>query len=161
MKIFDYKDEESLGQVRSVDTSTVMVQVKDVEKLRRLQVNRLAVLQSSRPGQHLIGLIQKITRTAIDGKKLAELAADDENVEGSAEINLVKISLIGTVLDKQGEKENVFTPLDNCFVVIRWACNFGVKFCTESVYLYFLLGKYDKYFGYFCLLPRCSSVPGC
>jgi len=125
MKIFDYTDEESLGKVRSVDTATVIVQVEDVEKLRRLQVNRLAVLQSSRPGQHLIGLIQKITRTAIEGKKVAELAADDENVEGSAEINLVKISLIGTVLDKQVEKENVFTrtletvpEIDaNCFAV--------------------------------------------
>ena len=125
MKIFDYADDESLGKVRSVDTATVIVQVEDVEKLRRLQVNRLAVLQSSRPGQHLIGLIQKITRTAIEGKKVGELAADDEKVEGSSEINLVKISLIGTVLDKQGVKENVFTrtletvpEIDaNCFAV--------------------------------------------
>ncbi len=125
MRIFDYTDEESLGKVRSVDTATVMVQVEDVEKLRRLQVNRLAVLQSSRPGQHLIGLIQKITRTAIEGRKVAELASDDEIAEGSAEINLVKISLIGTVLDKQGVKENVFTrtletvpEIDaNCFAV--------------------------------------------
>lgn len=125
MKIFDYTDVESLGKVRSVDTATVMVQVEDVEKLRRLQVNRLAVLQSSRPGQHLIGLIQKITRTAVEGRKVAELAIDDEGVEGRAEINLVKISLIGTVLDKQGVKENVFTrtletvpEIDaNCFAV--------------------------------------------
>lgn len=125
MKIFDYSDDESLGKVRSVDTATVMVQVEDVEKLRKLQVNRLAVLQSSRPGQHLIGLIQKITRTAIEGKKVAAVEPDYETGDGSAEINLVKISLIGTVLDKQGSKENVFTrtletvpEIDaNCFAV--------------------------------------------
>jgi DNA helicase HerA-like ATPase len=109
MKIFDYADKDSLGKVRSVDTSTVVVQVEDVEKLRKLQVNRLAVLESSRPGQHLIGLIQKITRTAIEDKKAALLALGNEDDEISSEINLVKIALIGTVFDKQGSKENVFT----------------------------------------------------
>jgi len=109
MKIFDYADKDSLGKVRSVDTSTVVVQVEDVEKLRKLQVNRLAVLESSRPGQHLIGLIQKITRTAIEEKKAALLALENKDDEISSEINLVKIALIGTVFDKQGSKENVFT----------------------------------------------------
>jgi DNA helicase HerA-like ATPase len=109
MKIFDYSDKDSLGKVRSVDTSTVVVQVEDVEKLRKLQVNRLAVLESSRPGQHLIGLIQKITRTAIEEKKAALLALENKDDEISSEINLVKIALIGTVFDKQGSKENVFT----------------------------------------------------
>ena len=109
MKIFDYADKDSLGKVRSVDTSTVVVQVEDVEKLRKLQVNRLAVLESSRPGQHLIGLIQKITRTAIEEKKAALLALENKDDESSSEINLVKIALIGTVFDKQGSKENVFT----------------------------------------------------
>ena len=125
MKIFDYADKDSLGKVRSVDTSTVIVQVEDVEKLRKLQVNRLAVLESSRPGQHLIGLIQKITRTAIEEKKAALLARENEDDEISSEINLVKISLIGTVFDKQGNKENVFTRTletvpeieANCFAV--------------------------------------------
>ena len=125
MKIFDYADKDSLGKVRSVDTSTVIVQVEDVEKLRKLQVNRLAVLESSRPGQHLIGLIQKITRTAIEEKKAALLARENEEDEIASEINLVKISLIGTVFDKQGSKENVFTrtletvpEIDaNCFAI--------------------------------------------
>ncbi|AVO41306.1 ATP-binding protein [Simplicispira suum] len=125
MKIFDYADKDSLGKVRSVDTSTVIVQVEDVEKLRKLQVNRLAVLESSRPGQHLIGLIQKITRTAIEEKKADLLARENEDDEISSEINLVRISLIGTVFDKQGKKENVFTRTletvpeieANCFAV--------------------------------------------
>lgn len=125
MKIFDYVDYECLGKVRSVDTATVIVVVEDVEKLRKLQVNRLAVLQSSRPGQHLIGLIQKITRTSVEGKRTIELIDDDEEEKANAELNLVRISLIGTVLDKVGEKENVFTrtletvpEIDaNCFAV--------------------------------------------
>ena len=47
MSILDYKDNESLGRVRSVDTATVVIAVDDVERLRKLQVNRLAVLVST------------------------------------------------------------------------------------------------------------------
>ena len=63
--IFDYADTDALGQVVTVDTGTVVVRVADLQQLRKLQVNRLAVLQSSKPGQHLIGIIQRITRSAV------------------------------------------------------------------------------------------------
>ena len=106
MAILDFKDDEAFGRVRSVDTATVLVAVDDVDRLRKLQVNRLAVLQSSRPGQHLIGIIQKITRTAIEGSAAAEI---DEDEEGAvAEVNSVRVALIGTLADKVGTKENVF-----------------------------------------------------
>lgn len=112
MKIFDFNDKEALGRVRSVDTATVIVAVDDVERLRKLQVNRLAVLQSSRAGQFLIGIIQKITRTSIDEKEVAKLKSNNddaqEDEEFIAELNVVKISLIGTHVDKLGLRENVF-----------------------------------------------------
>jgi DNA helicase HerA-like ATPase len=105
MSIFSFKDTESLGAVRSVDTATVVVKVADLDRLRQLQVNRLVVLQSSRPGQHLIGIIQKITSTAVE----AEMKGlETEIVENASEINLAKITLIGTVCDKAGELSNVF-----------------------------------------------------
>ena len=52
MAILEYDDSEALGRVRTVDTMTVVVEVDDVDRLRKLQVNRLAVLQSSKAGQH-------------------------------------------------------------------------------------------------------------
>lgn len=109
MTILDYADSESLGRVRSVDTATVVIAVDDVDRLRKLQVNRLAVLQSSRPGQHLIGIIQKITRTAID-VNLADIEVDQEGVEaeGVRELNVVRIALIGTLIDRAGSRRNVF-----------------------------------------------------
>lgn len=108
MSIFDFEDSETLGRVRSVDTATVVVEVADVERLRQLQVNRLVVLHSSRPGQHLIGMIQKITRTAIEARTTIAADQDAEPVDESPEINLVRITLIGTVVDKLREQENVF-----------------------------------------------------
>src|ERR1035437_786130 len=103
--IFDFADNESLGTVRSVDTTTVVVHVPDPERLRRLQVNRLSVLRSSRPGQHLVGIIQKITRTS-----LGDVSSTDEGEDAppSTELNLVRISLIGTLMDRRGSDQNVF-----------------------------------------------------
>ena len=108
MTILAYRDDEALGRVRSVDTAIVVVAVDDVERLRKLQVNRLAALQSSRPGQHLIGIIQKITRTAIDGARGISGVEGDNEDEPIAEINMVRITLIGTLVDKLKDRENVF-----------------------------------------------------
>ncbi|MDE1711996.1 ATP-binding protein (plasmid) [Chromobacterium amazonense] len=103
MPIFKFKDEEALGKVASVDTANVIVEVENVDRLKRLQVNHLAVLQSSRPGQHLIGLITQVTR-----KRGIEDTINDGINEHASELNLCRISLIGTMLDRDGEKENVF-----------------------------------------------------
>ncbi|MGJ8673527.1 ATP-binding protein [Rubritalea sp.] len=102
--IFSYQDTDTLGTVRSVDTATVIVHVPIAENLRKLQVNRLAVLRSSKPGQHLIGIIQKISRTSIEGEQPAE----DDDSPPPTELNLVRIALIGTHLEKRGTDANVF-----------------------------------------------------
>jgi DNA helicase HerA-like ATPase len=102
MTIFDYRDEDTLGKVASVDTATVIITVEDTEKLKRLQVNRLAVLQSSKPGQHLIGLISQVTR-----KKLPVIQLEGEDPLPD-EQNLCKVSLIGSLLDADGLNRNVF-----------------------------------------------------
>lgn len=66
MNIFDYTSAELLGTVESVDTSTVIVKVENDDKLRGLQVNHLVSIQSSKVGQHLIGLVSKIIRKSMD-----------------------------------------------------------------------------------------------
>ncbi len=102
MTIFNYSDEDALGLVASVDTATVVVTVEDTEKLKRLQVNRLVVLQSSKPGQHLVGLISQVTR-----KKLSVIKIDSDEQQAE-EQNLCKVSLIGSLLDTDGSKRNIF-----------------------------------------------------
>lgn len=103
MSIFNFKDEEALGKVASVDTTNVIVDVENVGQLKRLQVNHLAVLQSSRPGQHLIGLITQVTR-----KRVFEDIINDGINDQSSELNLCRIALIGTMLDRDGIRKNVF-----------------------------------------------------
>jgi hypothetical protein len=125
MGLFTFKDAEALGTVLSVDTAMVVVRVADIERLRQLQVNRLAVLQSSRPGQHLIGIIQKITRSVATPNAKTAADVDAEEVEALPEVNQVRIGLIGTFLDRMGDRTNVFRrtletvpEIDaNCFAV--------------------------------------------
>ncbi|MBD9544774.1 ATP-binding protein [Ensifer sp. ENS04] len=105
MPIFDYRDDEALGRIISVDTATVTVRVDDLERLKRVQVNRLAVLQSSRAGQHLVGVVARITRKAPDNAQPVEMDTDPFNLP---ENNLVRVSLIGTLIDRDGENENIF-----------------------------------------------------
>ncbi len=105
MSILDFSDEEALGRVQSVDTATVIVRVDDVEALRALQVNRLVALQSSLAGHKLIGVIHKITRTALEEAKVADV---ERGEEAHPEVNLVRITLIGTLLDRDGTRANIF-----------------------------------------------------
>lgn len=106
MGIFNYSDTDALGKVSTVDTGTVIVRIDDVDKLRRLQVNRLVCLQSSRPGEHLIGVVQKIVRSLKEAKAMGE----DESVDGETifEENIVRITLIGTHIDRRDTEQNVF-----------------------------------------------------
>lgn len=103
MPLFTFKDDEALGKVASVDTTNVIIEVENVDQLKRLQVNHLAVLQSSRPGQHLIGLITQVTR-----KRGIEDIINDGINDHTSELNLCRIALIGTMLDRDGDKRNVF-----------------------------------------------------
>ncbi len=105
MSIFDYEDNEALGTVDAVDTTSVSIRVEDLESLKRLQVNRLTVLQSSRPGQHLIGLVTRITRKADEAPLQEDDAVDPYLVP---QTNQVRITLIGTLIDRVGEQRNVF-----------------------------------------------------
>ena len=101
MSIFEYAPEELLGTVESVDTSTVIVKVENDDKLRGLQVNHLVSIQSSKIGQHLIGLVSKIIRKSAYNDPAADLTPE-------LGFNIIKVILIGTHFDRDAGKENVF-----------------------------------------------------
>lgn len=107
MAIFQFQEGSAIGTVFSVDTATVIVKIDDLDKLRRLQVNQLVVIKSSKAGQHLIGIINKITRKVISD----DATSSEEEVGFGGYLfteNIIKVNLIGTLLDRHGEKENVF-----------------------------------------------------
>lgn len=106
MAIFKFEEATSIGTVFSVDTSTIIVKIEELEKLRRLQVNHLVAVKSSKAGQHLIGIINRITRKVTDENNPV---SDDLGFGGFLITeNILRVNLIGTLIDKHGEIENVF-----------------------------------------------------
>lgn len=106
MTILDYADSEALGRIIAVDSAVVVVRIDELERLKRVQVNRLVAIQSSKAGQHLIGVVSRITRKAPDGE--IDSNAEDLNEAPLPENNLVRVSLIGTLIDRVGLSKNVF-----------------------------------------------------
>jgi len=104
MGIFDFPEgsPEKIGTVESVDTANVVIKIENAELLKKVQVNHLIVIQSSKVGKHLVALVCKIMRNAtIDG-------ADDEGNPKYKPENIIKATLIGTHSDKEGTKTNTF-----------------------------------------------------
>ncbi len=108
MAIINFDSSHSIANIFSVDTGVVFAKVNNLDELRKLQVNQLIAIQSSKAGQLLIGLINKITRKAINS-----IVSDDEEIDENELAlinteNLIKITLIGTLFDAVGSQTDVF-----------------------------------------------------
>lgn len=88
-----------IGNVIAVDTSSVVVKVENEDVLSEIQVNNLVAIKASKQRQTLIGMVSKIIR------KFSEMLDDSDEIEKD---DVVKITLIGTLLDKFGTRENIF-----------------------------------------------------
>jgi hypothetical protein len=106
--MFEFTSARTLGTVQTVDTASVVVEVSNIEQLKRLQVNRLVALQSSRAGESLIGVVQKIARSLDPKAPVTEEMAGEVPFDVDVSINLVRIALIGTLIGRVGEHRNVF-----------------------------------------------------
>ena len=99
MGIFKFTDNNLIGNIIAVDTASVVVKVENDDVLSEIQVNNLVVIKASKQRQTLIGMVNKIIR------KFGEIIDDSNEIEKD---DIVKITLIGTLLDKLGRRENVF-----------------------------------------------------
>lgn len=117
MSLFDYGQDELMGIIESVDTSTAYIKVMNDGCIRNLQVNHLVCIQSSKIGQHIIGLVSKIIRKSD--------YVDPKNEEAlNFESNILKVVLIGTHFDKQGSRHNVFCRSLSTVPTINAECYF-------------------------------------
>lgn len=101
MKIFNFEKMDVIGKVKSVDTSTAIIHVENTALMSKIQVNHLIVIRPSKPNQNLIGLVTKIMRKFDDEEDLSE-------GEEISKHDIIKVLLIGTLLDKIGIQKNIF-----------------------------------------------------
>lgn len=108
--------ETLIGKVQSVDTGNISVKVDKEELLNSVQVNQIVQIRSTKTSEKIIGLISKIMRKAV-AEKIDESSEPDFVVE-----NLIKVNLVGTLLDRLGTKENVFKRTLNTVPSINADC---------------------------------------
>ena len=98
----DMDTEKLIGKVQSVDTGNISVKVDEEKLLNSVQVNQIVQIRSTKTGEKIIGLISKMMRKAV-ADKIDESSEPDFVVE-----NLIKVNLVGTLLEKSGTENNVF-----------------------------------------------------
>lgn len=121
--IFNYKEEEHIGKIVSVDTGTAMAFINNEITMSGLQINQLIAVNSSHSGSHIIGMIVKMSRRL--DEQLFHDNIDKENDNDILPSNIIKLVFVGELRDKEGIKENVFkrnvTTLPNiqasCFII--------------------------------------------
>ncbi len=106
MGIFNFKEQDSLGNVFQVDTTKVFIRVPSSDRLSEAKVGRLTALKG-RPGEWLIAMVERVIRRFHEETPTEEEENDSDLVE--AEENVVHLILVGTLRDKEGERTDVFT----------------------------------------------------
>lgn len=105
-----------IGKVQSVDTGNVSIKVDKEELLNNVQINQIVQIRSTKTGEKIIGLISKIMRKAI-ADKIDDSSEPDFIIE-----NLIKINLVGTLIEKVGTEKNVFKRTLNTVPSINADC---------------------------------------
>ncbi|WP_165731059.1 ATP-binding protein [Polaribacter sp. 20A6] len=110
------KAESLIGKVQSVDTGNVSIKVEQEELLNNVQINQIVQIRSTKTGERIIGLISKIMRKAV-ADKIDEDSDPDFTIE-----NVVKINLVGTLIQKIGTEKNIFKRTLNTVPSINADC---------------------------------------
>ena len=118
MALFSFNKSGLLGNIVSVDTRKVLINVES-SRLRSARVSRLVAIKI--PGaveEWLISIIEKVMKISIDedaieddnlNSTVVETDDDKNKVSVVPEKNSVIVSLVGTVKAKEGVKTNVFS----------------------------------------------------
>ncbi|WP_246303314.1 ATP-binding protein [Macellibacteroides fermentans] len=108
--------ESLIGKVQSVDTGNVSVKVDNEESLNSVQINQIVQIRSTKTGEKIIGLVSKIMRKAV-AEKIDEKNDPDYIVE-----NVIRINLVGTLIEKSGTEKYIFKRTLNTVPSINADC---------------------------------------
>lgn len=108
MTIFSFTEEQSIGEVRSVETARITVRVTDGQRLQKARVGRLVAIQSM-GDEWLIGIIERVWRHPVELPTLAEAEMPEDQAVIQQEENGVAISLVGTYRARDGQKRDTFS----------------------------------------------------
>ena len=108
MTIFTFNEEQSIGEVRSVETSRITIRVTDGQRLQKARVGRLVAIQTT-GDEWLIGIVERVWRHPVELPTLDEGEVAEGAAANQKEENGVAISLVGTYLAREGQRHNTFS----------------------------------------------------
>jgi len=103
-EIFNFKKDESIGTINSVDTGMATAVIDSDDILSQLQINQLIAIKSPKSGRHIIAMVIKISRKASNDIE----DGNEEETDNVSANNQVRLVFVGEFLDKDGTNNNVF-----------------------------------------------------
>lgn len=118
----NFKDNDRLGRVVTVDTSRVLISVEEHQQMTSIAVGNLIAIQGRMASEFLIGIIERVTRS-ISEKLLLDKTEDDGSIPlGESQDDFIKAVLIGTYRTVDGSLSNTFKRGADCFPQIDKDC---------------------------------------
>ncbi|WP_272971090.1 ATP-binding protein [Comamonas terrigena] len=108
MTIFTFNEQQSMGEVRSVETSRITIRVTDGQRLQKARVGRLVAIQAT-GDEWLIGIVERVWRHPVELPTLNEGEITEGLTAIQQEENGVAISLVGTYRAREGQRHNTFS----------------------------------------------------
>ncbi len=117
MSIFNFDNSSFLGNVVSVDTSRIWLNV-DSEKLRHARVSRLVAVKAPGLENWLIAIVERVVKTSFEMEIEEDDGSTQDTIDESHSINeddfnnednKVKIALLGNLRTEPGINRNMFS----------------------------------------------------
>lgn len=103
--IFNFKKDNKIGTVISIDTSNIIINVDNPEIMTKLSIGHILAVKGHFEHELLICIVEKVTRTQLEMIIVEDMEEDEMESDTN---DLIRASMIGTFKSVDGSKRNVF-----------------------------------------------------
>ena len=118
-QILSFLENDFLGSVTHVDTEQVVIEIENQGIMGKICVGNIVAIETGKRHEHLIALIDKVTRKYIDDFSEDEEDADDIMVSSA---DYIKVGIVGTYHAVIGSAHDVFKRGVDSFPQIESKC---------------------------------------
>jgi hypothetical protein len=117
--LLDFSENDLVGSVTYVDTEQIIIEVENNTIMGQICVGNIVAIDTGKQHEHLISLIDKVTRKYIDDFDDDDSEQDDIMISSA---DYVKVSIVGTYHSVSGNDHDVFKRGVDTFPQIESNC---------------------------------------
>lgn len=117
-----FRDDDRIGRVASVDTSRVAIDVTNSTFLTRIGIGQLVAIRGATEREYLIAMTERVTRSVREDLPDAEEGESDAPMLAVVPTDLIQGVLVGTFRTVEGSAVNTFKRGADSFAQIDRAC---------------------------------------